>query len=110
LENVHGRSLVPLLRGQPVAWRESFLAEYFLEKVAPRAPAWQAVRTARWKYIHYTELEGMDELYDLEKDPCERRNLWHDGAYQGVKLKLLQRLCDRMAWTVDPLPVREGPY
>jgi arylsulfatase A-like enzyme len=84
LEKVHGRSLVPLLRGLPAAWRESFLAEYFLEKVAPRAPAWQAVRTSRWKYIHYPELDGMDELYDLGADPREMRNLINDPASRGA--------------------------
>jgi len=31
---------------------------------------YRAVRTERWKYIHYLELEGMDELYDLEVDPA----------------------------------------
>jgi N-acetylglucosamine-6-sulfatase len=75
LEKVHGRSLVPLLRDPRAGWRESFLAEYFLEKVAPRAPAWECVRTASWKYIRYPALEGMDELYDLAADPHEMRNL-----------------------------------
>ena len=27
----------------------------------------------RWKYIHYLELEGMDELYDLKTDPYEMK-------------------------------------
>jgi len=36
---------------------------------------YKAVRTQRWKYIHYQELEGMDELYDLSVDPYEMRNL-----------------------------------
>ncbi|MBV9926088.1 MAG: sulfatase-like hydrolase/transferase [Acidobacteria bacterium] len=80
LEKVQGRSLLPLLEGRAAGWRESFLAEYFLEKVAPRAPTWQAVRTARWKYIHYPDLEGMDELYDLAADPGEVRNLINDPA------------------------------
>ena len=47
------------------------LAEFFPEKVNPRVPAWQAVRTDRWKYIHYPRLDGMDELYDLASDPGE---------------------------------------
>ena len=34
-----------------------------------------AVRTSRHKYIHYTELQGMDELYDLDKDPNEETNI-----------------------------------
>ena len=36
---------------------------------------YKAVRSGRWKYIHYLELEGMDELYDLETDPYEMKNL-----------------------------------
>ena len=35
---------------------------------------YKAVRTDRWKYIHYYELEGMDELYDLRSDPYEMKN------------------------------------
>ncbi len=34
-----------------------------------------AVRTGRWKYIRYRDLEGMDELYDLAADPFEMKNL-----------------------------------
>ncbi|HEY0097726.1 MAG TPA: sulfatase [Pyrinomonadaceae bacterium] len=95
LEKVHGQSLLPLLGNARTPWRESFLAEYFLEKVAPRAPAWQAVRTAEWKYIHYTELEGMDELYNLRADPHEMRNLLDDPASRPALDRLkaeLQRL------------------
>jgi N-acetylglucosamine-6-sulfatase len=36
---------------------------------------YKAVRSGRWKYIHYLELEGMDELYDLESDPYEMKNV-----------------------------------
>lgn len=91
----HGRSLVPLLRGQEVEWRTSFLAEHFLEKVVPAAPAWKAVRTDRWKYIHYPDLEGMDELYDLEKDPNEIENLIAEPASQPVLSELRSEL-DRL--------------
>ena len=34
-----------------------------------------AARTTRHKYIRYRELQGMDELYDLEADPYEEPNL-----------------------------------
>jgi N-acetylglucosamine-6-sulfatase len=36
---------------------------------------YEAVRNQRWKYIHYRELDGMDELYDLKSDPYEMKNL-----------------------------------
>jgi len=73
-----GRSLVPLLRGDhPADWRTSFLIEYYTDTVFPRVfkMGYKAIRTRRYKYIHYTELAGMDELYDLVADPYEMENL-----------------------------------
>ena len=74
---MQGRSLVPLLKGERPAWRSSFIIEYYSDKVFPRVlkMGYKAVRNGRWKYIHYLELEGMDELYDLQTDPYEMTNL-----------------------------------
>ena len=74
---IQGRSLVPLLKGARPAWRNSFLIEYYSDKVFPRVVqmGYKAVRNQRWKYIHYLELAGMDELYDLQADPYELKNL-----------------------------------
>jgi N-acetylglucosamine-6-sulfatase len=41
---------------------------------------YKAIRNQRWKYIRYVELNGMDELYDLDADPFEIRNLVNDPA------------------------------
>jgi N-acetylglucosamine-6-sulfatase len=81
-EGMQGRSLLPLLRGERRDWRSSFLIEYFSDKTLPRVVnmGYQAVRTNRWKYIRYSELEGMDELYDLRNDPYEMRNLFGTDA------------------------------
>ena len=72
-----GRSLVPLRRGERPEWRRSVLSEYFSDTVFPRIRdmGYRAVRTERYKYIDYLELDGMDELYDLVVDPFELDNL-----------------------------------
>src|SRR5688572_2741370 len=72
-----GRSLVPVLDGSVSSWRTSILLEYYSDRVFPRVltMGYKAVRTERYKYIRYTELQGMDELYDLETDPFEMDNL-----------------------------------
>jgi N-acetylglucosamine-6-sulfatase len=61
--------------------REDFLIEYYSDKVFPRIRnmGYQAVRTRRWKYIHYRHLQGADELYDLQADPYEMTNLIKDS-------------------------------
>lgn len=94
-----GRSLVPLLRGERPAWRSSILIEYESDTVFPRIRnmGYRAVRTERAKYIRYLELPDMDELYDLEADPYELRNLIgtdrEAGLLSGLKAELarLQR-------------------
>jgi AcrR family transcriptional regulator len=65
-------------KDQLVAWRSSFLIEYFSDTVFPRIRnmGYAAVRTNRYKLIEYRELTGMDELYDLEADPFEEHNLF----------------------------------
>ncbi|MEK6321143.1 MAG: sulfatase [Acidobacteriota bacterium] len=75
--NMQGHSLAPLLKGERIKWRDSFLIEYYSDRVFPRMAqmGYKAVRNGRWKYIHYLELDGMDELYDLKTDPYEMKNL-----------------------------------
>ncbi|HEU0038904.1 MAG TPA: sulfatase [Verrucomicrobiae bacterium] len=81
---IQGRSLLPLFKDAQAPWRKSFLTEYFAERAFPRTPTWQAVRTDRWKYIRYTNLAGMDELYDLKADPYEMNNLIKDVSAQSA--------------------------
>ena len=78
--NLHGRSLVPLLEDRNDGWRQSFLIEYYSDTVFGRMRnmGYQALRTRQHKYIRYTALAGMDELYDLDADPYELRNLARD--------------------------------
>jgi N-acetylglucosamine-6-sulfatase len=81
-KSVQGRSLLPLLKDAKTPWRKSFLTEYFQEKQYPRTPTWQAVRSTRWKYIQYRDLKDMDELYDLQADPYEMKNLAPEKSAQ----------------------------
>jgi N-acetylglucosamine-6-sulfatase len=91
---MHGQSLAPILKGGKDP-RISCLYEYFAEQRFPRVPTWQAVRTDRFKYIHYPELQGMDELYDLQADPSELKNLINDPGADALLKEMkseLQRL------------------
>ncbi len=91
---VHGRSLRPLLERRGTHWRDSFLVEYYSDTVMPRIRnmGYDAVRTDRWKYIRYTELSGMDELYDLKNDPYELDNLATKPAARPALRKMQAEL------------------
>jgi N-acetylglucosamine-6-sulfatase len=85
-----GRSLLPLFKGRSSHWRDSFLIEYYSDTVFPRMNkmGYQCVRTDRYKYIHYVDLQGMDELYDLKSDPNELHNVIADKTTANVQKNL----------------------
>lgn len=94
---IQGRSLLPLFRKKPGKWRKSFLAEYWAEQ----AYSWlvgmgyKAVRTDRHKLIHWVnrgKAGELDELYDLDKDPWELKNLIASRAHAPVRGKLRREL------------------
>jgi N-acetylglucosamine-6-sulfatase len=104
-EQIQGRSFKPLLTGQPVEWRQSFLYQYFMEDWVPGIPGVQCVRTEKWKYMRYPDikeqtelyktLDDMDELYDLQNDPHELHNLARNPEYKNQLEKMrveLERL------------------
>ena len=75
--SMQGESFLPVCKNQVKNWRSSFLIEYYSDHVFPRMVnmGYKAVRTEKYKYIQYTDLNGMDELYDLDSDPYELRNI-----------------------------------
>jgi arylsulfatase A-like enzyme len=99
---IQGRSLVPLMKGAARKWRESFLVEYFNESAWPWivGMSYKAVRTERAKLIHWVHREGVDELYDLEKDPYEIENRIGDPAYTKLKTSLQKELRKLVAESV----------
>ena len=103
----HGDSFVSLLEDPEAAGRESLMIEYFVERVAPRCPRYFAVRTDDWKYIHYPELKGMDELYHLAEDPQERINRIDEADAQDVLAELKQELRGLSAQTENPFAILE---
>jgi arylsulfatase A-like enzyme len=49
---------------------------------------YRAIRTGRYKYIHWVQHPEQDELYDLESDSLELRNLARDPAFRDRKAEL----------------------
>ena len=92
---MQGRSLVPLLRGEePEDWRTDFFVEHLMEH--KQIVKHEGVRGQRYKYARYFELDPVyEELYDLENDPLETKNLARDPAYAEVLARLRTR-CDEL--------------
>ena len=60
-------------------------------------------RTAAHKYVR--RFYEQDELYDLQEDPRETRNLIDDAAYRGVLATLKERMLEWYMETGDVVPL-----
>jgi len=78
METTDGKDLTDLLTGGDKPVREVAVTEF----------AWsKALRWGTWRFVQYpVEMFGSDvgELYNLEKDPWERKNLYHDPTHQDI--------------------------
>ncbi len=89
-----GRSLLPLVQGEQPAWREEWYYEHLFPH--PKIPRSEGVRTGKWKYIRYMDIEPVyEELYNLESDPHEEHNLAGDPAFLS-RLEELRTRCARL--------------
>ncbi len=118
MEDIHGRSIRPLVSKTPPAWRTEWLYEYNYEKQFPYTPNVRAVRGDRFKYIRYPHGDGSDdrhmaELYDIQADPGESRNLIADPAHAATIADMQARLERALTHVgIDPakdaMPLDEG--
>lgn len=75
-ELIDGQSLLPLIKNQKfeeqIAYSET--ANPLKENAPPKKPNTKSVRTSQWKFI-FNEYNNTKELYDLQNDPHEEKNL-----------------------------------
>ena len=100
---LRGRDFTPLLRGQELSWDNDLYAEYSMHHGAKtHMRAW---RTPHWKYMKDFANPGREELYNLDKDPGETKNLAASTrtGHTRIKAELGKRILLKMRRLGDPV-------
>lgn len=103
---LHGVDYSPLLFGKPIPRREAIFGQYDLHNNG--LAYMRMIRTEKFKFVKHYRARYMDELYDLESDPDETRNLIRRRANPRWKNKadqLEQQLIQWQKSIQDPILV-----
>jgi arylsulfatase A-like enzyme len=110
---LHGVDIRALVEGSDASVRDGLALEFHSSNWGERPTPLRGWRTQRWKYVE--TIGGDDELYDLDADPDEMRNLIdHTGAQvaleemRGALRAWVERCGD--SWPEVPVPEREVPW
>ena len=94
-----GMNWLPLVQEKPAQWRKELLYEYYWERNFPQTPTMHALRGDRFKFIRYQGIWDTDELYDMQEDPLESRNLIFDPRYAATVKEMREHLFDALEQT-----------
>jgi arylsulfatase A-like enzyme len=98
---MQGESLVPLLKGQAVEWRDALYYHYYEYPAVHMVKKHYGIKTDRYKLIHFYDDIDEWELYDLENDPDELNNIYEDPAYIEIRNELKKRLQELRVYYKD---------
>jgi arylsulfatase A-like enzyme len=92
-EEMQGVSMKPLVNGESVPdWRKEIYYHYYEQSFG--LTRHYGIRTAKYKLIHFYNPVDCWELYNLQTDPSEMRNLIDVPEMQQIVLDLKIRLKD----------------
>ncbi len=98
-QGLDGKSWMPIASGKTTTWRKELLYEYYWERNFPQTPTLHALRGDKYKFIRYQGIWDVDELYDLEEDPAESRNLIHSAQHAPIIKQMREKLFDILEQT-----------
>lgn len=97
-DSIDAKSIVPLLRGEtPADWPDSVYCEHHGEVWGYQSQ--RMIRTAKWKYVYNPN--DIDELYDIEEDPWEMKNLEANHQHKDILDEMKARLIGWNDYTND---------
>ena len=85
---MEARSLLPHLTEASVEKRRFVFAEHAGDRIFHGTAFMTMIRDDHWKLVHFVDTEE-GQLFDMQADPQELRNLWDDPAHEATKRGLI---------------------
>lgn len=104
LPDVHGKDFSPVLRGKKIAETKAIFGQYDLHNNG--LAYLRMIRTKKFKFVKHYRTNFMDELYDVENDPDEKRNLMRgrqSGRFRDTAKDLEKTLIEWQRSIDDPI-------
>ena len=104
---MQGKSLLPVIDGQEESVNDAILIEDENQQRLLGFPKHGRVRTVltpRWRLTLFDQTRDWCELYDLENDPLELRNVWNSPDHLPIRAQLLEELARLMMEYDDRSP------
>jgi arylsulfatase A-like enzyme len=92
--DIQGDSWRSIAAGNTIPWRDAVYYHYYEYPGPHMVKRHYGARTDRYKLIHFYYDVDEWELYDLEKDPYEMRNVYNNPAYVEVQEMMHGKLVD----------------
>jgi arylsulfatase A-like enzyme len=91
---MQGESFRNLANGKSDQWRDAAYYTYYEYPAVHMVKRHYGISTDRYKLIHFYYDIDEWELYDLEKDPGEMRNVYEDPTYSAVRKEMHTKLSE----------------
>lgn len=91
-EDMQGESFRRLVSGEQGEWRDAVYYTYYEYPSVHMVKRHYGVATERYKLMHFYYDIDEWEMYDLQQDPKEMKNIYGDPAYEQVQKELHTRL------------------
>jgi arylsulfatase A-like enzyme len=99
------RTLWPILKGEAAQIRDEVWSELARDHIQTGAEYIVMQRDARWKIVCYLG-DAYGELYDLEDDPGELRNLWNAAEHRERRDSMVRHVLE---WSVRSMIASRQP-
>jgi arylsulfatase A-like enzyme len=96
-DEMQGESFRKLVSGETGEWRDAVYYTYYEYPAVHMVKRHYGVATERYKLIHFYYDIDEWEMYDLQTDPQEMKNIYNDPAYADVQQMLHGRLTELRA-------------